>query len=127
MQSTLVITFLMTAVLVIAPPVAVWQVAARQGLKSWPWRRLLLGLFAPSILAYALVVCLWLLQFRGECGGWLGETQPCGFALYAGETAFWAAMSMVMPALFGVCLGGLALLTRGFMRRAALRKAAKDA
>jgi hypothetical protein len=70
-------------------------------------------LIAPAALAYLLVVMAWRSANDGQCGGWLGETQPClGFGQYAREALYWAALSMGLPALLGLFLGIAVLLLR---------------
>ena len=96
-----------TAVLLLlGPPVAVWRARLTPGAGRRRWSAPLVSLIAPAALAYLLVVSAWLPAYDGQCGGWLGETQPClGFGQYARETLYWAAMSMGLPALLGLLLG----------------------
>jgi hypothetical protein len=85
-----------TAVLLIlGPAVAVWRPRLTPG---GGWRRRsapLVSLIAPAALAHLLVVTGWVPAYKGQCGGWLGETQPClGFGQYARETIYLVAMIM---------------------------------
>lgn len=112
-----------TAVLLIlGPPVAVWRARLNPGGGWRRWSAPLVSLIAPAALAYLLVVSAWLPAYDGQCGGWLGETQPClGFGQYARETLFWAAMSMGLPALLGLLLGIAVLSLRLLRHRGAGR------
>jgi hypothetical protein len=52
-----------------------------------------------------ITVLVWswaLLQFAGQCGGWLGETSPCKFPQYAREQLMWSAMVFIIP--FGLSI-----------------------
>ena len=110
-----------TAVLLLlGPSVAVWRARLAPGGGWRRWSALLVRLIAPAALAYLLVVTAWLPAYNGQCGGWLGETQPClGFGQYARETLYWAALSMGLPALLGLLLGIAVLLLRLLRRRGA--------
>lgn len=112
-----------TAVLLIlGPPVAVWRARLTPGAGRRRWFAPLVSLIAPAALAYLLVVSAWLPAYDGQCGGWLGETQPClGFGQYARETLYWAAMSMGLPALLGLLLGIAVLSLRLLRHRGAGR------
>lgn len=101
------------ALLVLAPAVAVWVVFSRLPPGKARWLGTALGLFGPLVTAYLSIVVAWLPSYSGECGGWLGETSPCGgFGQYLGETLVWAAMGIAMPGLIGVVLGIAVLLLR---------------
>lgn len=66
----------------------------------WPLvLRIAAACAGPPLAALALILLAWLPQFGGQCGGWLGETEPCGFARYAAEAVVWASLSLAMPAL----------------------------
>jgi len=94
------------AMLIIAPPVGVWRSLSRPAAAASTGLRVTLALIGPSVVAFVGVVLMWLPGYKGQCGGWLGETSPCsGFGQYASETMFWAAMSLVMPSLLGMLLG----------------------
>jgi hypothetical protein len=105
------------ALLIVAPPVAVWRALSRQASGRAAWLLPVLALFGPFVAAFVFVVLMWLPAYSGQCGGWLGETSPCsGFGQYATETMFWASMSMAMPGLLGMLLG-VAVLVFGLITR----------
>jgi hypothetical protein len=113
----LLLTLLISVLLVLTPPVAVWRSLSRQTSGREAWLYPALALIGPFIAAFVFVVLMWLPAYSGQCGGWLGETSPCsGFGQYASETMFWAAMSMAMPGLLGMLLG-VAVLIFGLIRR----------
>ena len=113
----LLLIFLISALLILTPPVAVWRSLSRQTAGRAPWLLHTLALIGPFIAAFVFVVLMWLPAYSGQCGGWLGETSPCsGFGQYASETMFWAAMGMAMPGLLGMLLG-VAVLIFGLIRR----------
>lgn len=111
------------ALLIVAPPVGVWRSLSRP-VPGWPESlRVTLALVGPFAAAFLFVVLMWLPGYRGQCGGWLGETSPCsGFGQYAFETLYWAAMSMAMPGLLGMLLGFTVLIFR-LIRRGTSRPA----
>jgi len=113
----LLLILMISALLIVAPPVGVWRSLSRP-VPGWPVSlRVTLALVGPFAAAFLFVVLMWLPAYSGQCGGWLGETSPCGgFGQYATETMFWAAMSMAMPGLLGMLLG-LAALTVILIRR----------
>lgn len=113
----LALSLLITALLVLAPPVAVWRSVSRRprGARAWPGPAL--WLLAPFAVAYVFVAAAWIFQYEGLCGGWLGETTRCGLGQYAGETLLWAAMGMAMPGLAGIVLGIAVLVFRLVGRR----------
>ena len=119
----LLLTFLITWLLVLTPPVAVWRSLLMPASGRAAWLYPALALIGPSVAAFIFVVLMWLPAYSGQCGGWLGETSPCsGFGEYATETMFWAAVSMVMPSLLGMLLGVcvlIVLLLRHRMSRTA--------
>ncbi|MEB3354335.1 MAG: hypothetical protein VKM34_08890 [Cyanobacteriota bacterium] len=102
--------------LILLPPLAVWFSVFRRASARSAWFPIPLALIGPFITAFVLCVLLWLPAYSGRCGGWLGETGPCGFRQYALETMFWAAMSMAIPASTGVLLGVVVLIV-GLIRR----------
>jgi hypothetical protein len=113
----LLLIFLISVLLVLTPPVAVWRSLSRQTSGRAAWLLPTLALIGPFIAAFVFVVLMWLPAYSGHCGGWLGETSPCsGFGQYASETMFWAAMSMAVPGLLGMLLG-VAVLIFGLIRR----------
>ena len=113
----LLLVFLISVLLVLTPPVAVWRSFSRQTSGREAWLLPTLALIGPFIAAFVFVVLMWLPAYSGQCGGWLGETSPCsGFGQYASETMFWAAMGMAMPGLLGMLLG-VAVLIFGLIRR----------
>ena len=103
-------------VLIFLPPLAVWLSVFRQASGRSVWFQLPLALIGPFIAAFVFSVLVWLPAYSGRCGGWLGETYPCGFRQYAIETMYWAAMSMAIPASTGVLLGVIVLIV-GLLRR----------
>jgi len=111
------------ALLIVAPPVAVWRALSRQASGRAAWLLPALALFGPFVAAFVFFVLMWLPAYSGQCGGWLGETSPCSnFGQYATETMFWASMSLAMPGLLGMLLGVAVLivvLTRRRMSRPA--------
>jgi hypothetical protein len=112
------------AMLIIAPPVGVWRSLSRPAAAASTGLRVTLALIGPSVVAFVGVVLMWLPGYKGQCGGWLGETSPCsGFGQYASETMFWAAMSMAMPGLLGMLLGVVVLIF-GLIQRSRTRPAA---
>jgi hypothetical protein len=120
----LLLTLLISVLLVLTPPVAVWRVLSRQASGRAVWLYPALALIGPFVAAFVFVVLTWLPTYSGQCGGWLGETSPCsGFGEYASETMFWAAMSMAMPGLLGMLLGAAVLIVV-LIRRRTFRPAA---
>lgn len=114
----LLLTLLISVLLVLTPPVAVWRVLSRQASGRAGWLYPALALIGPFVAAFVFVVLTWLPTYSGQCGGWLGETSPCsGFGEYATETMFWAAMSMAMPGLLGMLLGAAVLIVVLIRRR----------
>ncbi len=119
----LLLTVLISVLLVVAPPVAIWRARARHTAGRAAWIQPALALVGPVFTALVLVVLMWLPAYSGQCGGWLGETSPCRFGQYATETTYWAAMSIAVPGLLGMLLGVAALLV-GVVRRGTSRPAA---
>ena len=107
--------------LIFLPPVAVWHSVSRQVSVRAAWFLSALALIGPIIAAFVFVVLVWLPAYSGQCGGWLGETDPCGFGQYVTETIYWAAISMAMPALLGMLLGVVVLIV-GLIRRDKFRQ-----
>jgi hypothetical protein len=102
---------LVSGVLLLVPPIAVWRAIKRQVKRQAVWIYPVVALVGPFITCFVLVVLVWLPTYSGQCGGWLGETSPCsGFGQYATETMYWAAMSMAVPGLIGLLLGVLVLV-----------------
>ena len=115
---------MISVLLVLTPPVAVWRARSRQPSGRAAWLLPALALIGPFIAAFISVVLVWLPAYSGQCGGWLGETSPCsGFGQYAFETMYWAAMSMAIPGLLGMLLG-VAVLIVVLIRRRLSRPAA---
>jgi hypothetical protein len=116
---TMLAFVVVSAVLILAPPsVAAWRSRIVPGAGWRGWAGTLGSLIAPALLAYLFVILAWLPAYNGQCGGWLGETQPChSFGQYVGETMLWAAMSMALPALGGLLLGIAVLALRVLRRR----------
>jgi hypothetical protein len=108
---------LIVALPVVAPPVAVWWSLSRPARGVGAWLGAALALLTPFVAAYFLVVILWLADYQGQCGGWLGETTRCRFGEYASETLFWAASSMAVPGFVGIALGITTLIFRLVRRR----------
>jgi hypothetical protein len=115
-MGTVIALFIIYGLLVLSPPVAMWRSVSRQDSGRAAWFLPALALIGPFVAAFAFVVLVWLPAYSGQCGGWLGETTPCGFSQYATETMFWAGMSMAMPALLGMLLGFVVLIV-GMIRR----------
>jgi hypothetical protein len=119
----LLLIFMISVLLVLTPPVAIWRALSRQASGRAAWLYPALALMGPFVAAFVFVVLIWLPAYAGQCGGWLGETSPCsGFGQYATETMYWAAMSMAMPGLLGMLLG-VAILVFGLIRRRMSRSA----
>ncbi len=119
----LLLILMISALLIVAPPVGVWRSLSRP-VPGWPVSlRVTLALIGPFVTAFLFIVLMWLPAYSGQCGGWLGETSPCsGFGQHATETMFWATMSTAMPGLLGMLLGVAVLifvLTRRRMSRPA--------
>jgi len=107
----LLLFFVISGLLVLTPPVAVWRALLRQASGPAAWLYPALALIGPFVAAFVVVVLMWLPAYSGQCGGWLGETSPCrDFGQYATETMFWTAMSMAMPGLLGMLLGVAVLI-----------------
>jgi len=111
------------ALLVLTPPVAIWRSLSRQTSGRAAWLHSALALLGPFIAAFVVTVPLSLPFYSGQCGGWLGETSPCGFDQYAIEQMHWAIMLFVVPGLLGMLLG-VAVLIIGLIRRRMTRPAA---
>ena len=111
------------ALLVLTPPVAIWRSLSRQTSGRAAWLHSALALLGPFIAAFVVTVPLSLPFYSGQCGGWLGETSPCGFDQYATEHMHWAIMLFVVPGLLGMLLG-VAVLIIGLIRRRMTRPAA---
>jgi len=111
------------ALLVLTPPVAIWRSLSRQTSGRAALLHPALALLGPFIAAFVVSVLSYLPHYSGQCGGWLGETSPCGFGQYATEQMFWAMMLFVLPGLLGILLG-VAVLIIGLIRRRMSRPAA---
>ena len=111
------------ALLVLTPSVAIWRSLSRQTSGRAAWLHSALALLGPFIAAFVVTVPLSLPFYSGQCGGWLGETSPCGFDQYATEQMHWAIMLFVVPGLLGMLLG-VAVLIIGLIRRRMTRPAA---
>lgn len=109
-MGTVISLLIIYGLLILSPPVAVWRSFSRRASGRAAWFQPALALIGPFTAAFVLVVLVWLPAYSGLCGGWLGETTPCGFGQYATETALWASMSMAMPALLGMLLGVFVLI-----------------
>ena len=120
MEIMILATFLIMGLAIQTPPFAVWRSVSRQtsGMRALIGRAL--ALLGPLAVAYCLLVLLWLPGFNGQCGGWLGETSPCGFGQFTRETMDLAAMTLAVPGILGVVLG-LAVLAGLSIRRYASR------
>jgi hypothetical protein len=92
---------------VVLPGVLAWRVG-----RGRSWGRAALALLGPGVAGYGLLVLGWVWQYEGRCGGWLGETTACGWGQYAVETLFWGAMTLAMPGLLGLVVGGAVLAGR---------------
>jgi hypothetical protein len=114
----LLLMLVISKLLVLIPPVAVWRALSRKSSGRAAWLLPALALIGPFIAAFILLVLVWLPSYSGQCGGWLGETSPCsGFGQYAFETIYWAAMIMAMPGLLGMLLGVAVLIVVLIRRR----------
>jgi hypothetical protein len=111
------------ALLVLIPPVAIWRSLSRQTSGRAAWLHPALALLGPFTAAFVVSALLFLPYYSGQCGGWLGETSPCGFSQYATEQMHWAMMLSVVPGLLGMLLGVAALII-GLIRRRVTRPAA---
>lgn len=109
-MGTVALLFIIYGLLILLPPIAMWRSVSRQVSGRAAWFQPALALIGPFISSLVLVVLVWLLAYSGQCGGWLGETTPCGFGQYAIETVYWAAVSMAIPALKGMLLGVVVLI-----------------
>ena len=113
----LLLILVISMLLVLTPPVAVWRALSRKPSVRAAWLLPALALIGPFIAAFISLVLVGLLAYSGQCGGWLGETSPCsGFGQYAFETMYWAAISMAIPGLLGMLLG-VAVLVVVLIRR----------
>jgi hypothetical protein len=116
MLGTAISLAIIFGLLILVPPVAAWCSVSRHVPGRAAWFLSGLALIGPFIATFFFVVLLWLPDYSGQCGGWLGETTPCRFGQYATETVFWAAMSIAVPALLGILLGVVVLIV-GLNRR----------
>ena len=107
---------LISGVLLLVPPLAVWRAIKRQAKKRAAWIYPMVALLGPFITCFILVALVWLPTYSGQCGGWLGETSPCSFEQYVTETMYWAAISMWVPGFVGLALGVVVLVV-GFISR----------
>jgi len=113
---TVISLLIIYGLLILVPPVAVWRSVSRQASGRVAWFRPALALIGPFIASFIFSTLVWLPAYSGRCGGWLGETVPCRFGQYVTETMYWSAISMAMPALFGILLGVVVLIV-GLIRR----------
>jgi len=107
---------LIAAWLLVTPAIAVWRACLRHPQRRASWATVGLSLIGPFMVAFTLLMLLWLPAYAGRCGGWLGETEACGFGQYATEAIYWAAVSTAMPGLLGFLLG-VAVLALSWTRR----------
>ena len=115
---SLLLMLVISKLLVLTPPVAVWRALSRKSSGRAAWLLPALALIGPLIAAFISLVLVWLPAYSGQCGGWLGETSPCsGFGQYAFETMYWAAISMAIPGLLGMLLGVAVLIVVLIRRR----------
>lgn len=106
------------ALLIAAPPVAVWRTLSRQASGWSAWLLPALALIGPFVGVLLLAALLWLPAYSRHCGSRIGETSPCGgFGQYATETLFWASMGMAVPGLLGMLLGVAVLIVVLIKRR----------
>ncbi|MBZ2177554.1 MAG: hypothetical protein ACK58M_20370 [Acidobacteriota bacterium] len=95
-----------------------WLVMVMPGVLAWrvgrgpSWGRAALALLGPGAAGYALMVVFWVFQYKGQCGGWLGESVACRWGQYAAETLFLAAMTLGVPGVVGLVVGGAVLAGR---------------
>jgi hypothetical protein len=116
------VVLIIFGLLILLPPVAMWRSVSRQVSGRAAWFQPALALIGPFIATFVFAVLVWLLDYSGQCGGWLGETTPCSFGEHAIETVYWAAMSMAIPALMGMLLGVVVLIV-GLIKRGKSRPA----
>ncbi len=105
-----IITLICGLLLTLLPAVAMWRSVSRQASGRVAWFQHALALFGPFIATFVISVLVFLPDYSGRCGGWLGETTPCSFGQYATETMQWMAFSMGIPALIGMLLGVVVLI-----------------
>jgi hypothetical protein len=113
---------LISGLLLFVPPIAALRTIKRKDKIHPVWIYPVVALVGPFISCFVLVVLMWLPTYSGQCGGWLGETSPCGFGQYAIETMYWAVMSMLVPGFVGIALGVVVLVV-GFIWRCMSRSA----
>jgi hypothetical protein len=113
---------LISGLLLLVPPIAVGRAIKRKDKKHAAWIYPVVALVGPFISCFVGVVLMWLPTYSGQCGGWLGETSPCGFGQYATETMYWAVTSMLVPGFVGMVLGVFVLVV-GFIWRSMPRSA----
>ena len=122
-------TLLLLVLALILPSVIAWLSArAYPSVLVSGWKivgmALLSGLVA-SVAIGSVLVGVWLPQFDGRCGGWLGETASCGFRQFAVEAVFFATMTLAVPVLLGT-LGAFMLLVLITLRTRRQRKGQAD-
>lgn len=101
-----VLTFGLMGLVVVLPGVLAWRVGRGE---SWRVGRGALALLGPGVAGYGLLVVGWLWQYEGQCGGWLGETTACGWGQYAVQTLIMGALTLAVPGLLGLMVGGAVL------------------
>lgn len=102
-----VMTLVTTLVLMLGLGLPVISPLLYMGLRSRrptfsPWLRYALACLAPPLMVGLCLLLLWVPTYKGQCGGWLGETSPCDFSQYVGEALLWAVMSLAVPAVVSV-------------------------
>ena len=102
----LVLTLVVMKLVAVLPGVLAWRLGGRG------WGRGTLALLGPGLAGYGLLVLGWVWQYEGRCGGWLGHATACGWGQYAVETLFWGAMTLAMPGLLGLVVGGAVMAGR---------------
>jgi hypothetical protein len=113
MDVALTLTFATMGLVVLAPAFTFGRALARRADGDRSRSAPALALLWPLLAGYVAVAVLWLVQYDGRCGGWLGETRPCeGFAEFARNTLFMAAMTLAMPGLLGILAGLAAMASR---------------
>jgi hypothetical protein len=76
-------------------------------------------LSGPALATAAVLIAVWLPGFAGQCGGWLGETEPCGFWQFAAEAVYWSTLTLALPAVAGLVAGLMVLGCRLWWARRA--------
>ena len=118
----LLLTILLITILPIAAPLFfAWLFARRHRQKLKPgWKlagiALAIGVTTQAVI-YAILSGFWLLEYDGLCGGWLGETEPCSFGQYVGETMLWVMFALSISSVIGTLASVIFLFLKAFAAR----------